>query len=533
VLRPNVLRLATTRSGELTDALGQALVAGGDTRLRLDAQTGLNGYGCRPLPQPSELSFSSSTASTISESACAAVEAAFRDLRGAGIGGAADGAFDALTEKVRDDLKGLLHLRDAEVEVVLSPSGTDAELQALYVARCVLEKPITGVIVAADETGSGVGLAAAGRHFDSVTSGGRPVVKGEPIAGLATEGPCIPVVVRDRDGCPLPVWAVDEEVRHFVAQATAAGRSVILHVMNHAKTGGHYPSVACLRDVIATHSSAVQVVVDACQTRLSRTRLRQYLDLGCMVLITGSKFFAGPPLSGALLVPAALAARMAGAADVPSGLADYTTPYDWPKSWTRVRSALPKREPIGPLLRWVAAIAEMRGYFAVPEFIRKLALKEFAAVVARSIAQYPHLQLVATDAGTQDDEEFDVPTVFPLLVKRAARPLSYTRSRLLHRALNQDVSGLLRGAVTSAERDLAARLCHLGQPVAIADGAGGTAGAIRISADARFVRECWSQSDQTFAVEKMRRRLGDARTVLDKLQLLLQNFDVIEEAYAT
>ena len=53
----------------------------------------------------------------------------------------------------------------------------------------------------------------------------------------------------------------------------------------------------------------VQVVVDACQMRLGRPRLKKYLDRGYLVIVTGSKFFTGPAFSGALLVPAGLARR--------------------------------------------------------------------------------------------------------------------------------------------------------------------------------------------------------------------------------
>jgi len=65
------------------------------------------------------------------------------------------------------------------------------------------------------------------------------------------------------------------------------------------------------------------------------------------------------------------------------------------------------------------------------------------------------------------------------------------------------------GRALSLERELAARLCHVGQPFAIADGAGGAAGAIRISADARVVYDCWSQADGTVAVERMQRRFAE------------------------
>jgi len=177
----------------------------------------------------------------------------------------------------------------------------------------------------------------------------------------------------------------------------------------------------------------------------------------------------------------------------------------------------------------------MHAYFAVPEFVRKLVLREFAAATSRSIERSPHLQLVATPLGLSTieggDDEFDVRTIYPLLIRRGTRLLSYAQSGTLYRALNHDVSMLLRRHGASAELDLAARLCHVGQPVAIADGSGGKAGAIRVSADARFVSECWSPSDQTIAIDKMQRRFGEIRTILDKLQILLQHFDDIDNAY--
>ena len=47
----------------------------------------------------------------------------------------------------------------------------------------------------------------------------------------------------------------------------------------------------------------VMIVIDACQARLGRARIRWYLERGFPVLLTGSKFFTGAPFSGALLVP--------------------------------------------------------------------------------------------------------------------------------------------------------------------------------------------------------------------------------------
>jgi len=530
-VQDNLLRLPRTQSGAL-DELTRALISGSDTRLAVDARTSLNGYLCQPFPRPAEFSLSSSTASTISPSAYAAAEAAFRELHRDPSGQACE----QLAEKLRHDIRALLDLSSTEAEIVLAPSGTDSALHALYLARCALGKPAISVVVAAAESGSGVPLAASGRHFDSVTPAGRKVVKGDPITGLATQAMTIPVAVRDRNGDPLPAAAVDREVGRCVSAALASGNGVVLQVMNHSKMGGRYPSLECVADIIAGCGSSVQVVVDACQARLSRSRLKWYLDRNCLVLITGSKFFAGPPLSGALLVPAALSMRMAELRAAPEGLADYTTRYDWPMNWRGVRAAWPTRMPVGQTLRWIAAAAEMRAYFAVPEFVRKLLLKEFGAALPRLLARCPHLRLVGAGeapASGEDGDEFAAPTIFPVVMMRGDEPLTTPQARKIYRALNDDVSALVGQQPTQAARDAAASLCHLGQPVAIAERDGAAIGAIRISADARFVHQCWSQSNRTIAVDTMQRKLAEVRIALDKIELLLQSFDQVDRAYAS
>src|SRR5580658_4158068 len=61
---------------ELFAPLASLLAAGGDPRLAINPASGLNEYGCRPTPCPDTLSFSSSTATSISERAYGRTEAA-------------------------------------------------------------------------------------------------------------------------------------------------------------------------------------------------------------------------------------------------------------------------------------------------------------------------------------------------------------------------------------------------------------------------------------------------------------------------
>jgi len=195
--------------------------------------------------------------------------------------------------------------------------------------------------------------------------------------------------------------------------------------------------------------------------RLGRGRLRYYLDEEFLVLITGSKFFTGPPLSGALLVPARASAVMKQVGTVPPGLGLYTNRNDWPVTWHGIRSELPARPNIGQLLRWVAAVEELRAYFRVPDSYRFLALQEFSWVVRRLIAERPNLQWVPTNekasADGLDDEEMAVPTIFPFFIIDRRKLLSVEACGRIYRALNRDVSNLLPSLATAEQRSTAAR----------------------------------------------------------------------------
>src|SRR3981081_3932650 len=158
---------------------------GGDPGLNIDPASGANAYGCQPVPCPDTLSFASSTATSISERAYDRISNARESLMQSAITVGIDAAFDARIETMRDRLKAYLGLCQTQAEIVFSPSGTDSQLQALFLARALLGPALTTVIVAADQTGSGTADTARGHHFSAATAHGRRVRKGEPIAGLA------------------------------------------------------------------------------------------------------------------------------------------------------------------------------------------------------------------------------------------------------------------------------------------------------------------------------------------------------------
>jgi hypothetical protein len=360
------------------------------------------------------------------------------------------------------------------------------------------------------------------------------VEKGREIAGLGDDVSAVCIPVRDARGA-RPLADIDLDVSRAVRKAVAAGSAIALHIMHHSKLGTRAPSEDCIDALRAKHGAAIQVIVDACQFRLSRRRLRHYLDQGYLVLVTGSKFFNGPALSGALIVPEQFRARVSAQQRVvPTGLADYTTYFDWPASLHVIRKQLPRRENIGALLRWVAAIAEMRAYFAIPGLYRRIALSEFAAGVARASERHPEIELLPEPAWLADetdiDDEFSAQTIFPFVVSSGGKLQSLAECRAIFRALNADVRGLL-GCKAMSQADIATALCHIGQPVPIPIARGGNAGALRVSADARLMSDCFSGGDITSAVSVLQQKLAQVDKIFQKTALLANNLERILPVY--
>jgi selenocysteine lyase/cysteine desulfurase len=487
----------------LLPPLGELLASGGDARLELEAASGLNCYGCRPAPRPEALSFSSSTASSISDHAWRrASDVRARLQAGEGLGN--------VIEEQRALLARRIGVHALGGEIVFAPSGTDAALLALAIARATTKGALVSVLASADETGSGMARAVTGRHFASATAQGTMVERGATIAGC--DGVELAVVpIRDRAGRLRAQVESDRDIEAAVARAVSAGKRVLLYAMDHSKLGNRSPSIVTLDSIETAFGDSVLVVVDACQMRVGRAALRHHVARGRMVLITGSKFFTGPPLSGALIVPPGLAQRIEDGAAPPQGVCDYTAQDDWPPAWRGVRGLLPARGNPGETLRWTAALAEMEAWYGAGMMRRRELLDAFSASVSRARSGFDEIALLP--APSLVDDEFPAQSIFPFFVRHEGEALSPAQCATIHRALNRDLSELLPG-LTEPERELAASLCHIGQPVAVGDRA-----VLRVAAGARHI------ATEPGAIED-----GLVR-VFGKIRLLLKNLERVEAAF--
>lgn len=514
---------AVTRPTEFT------LTLQGDERLLIDPATGLNKYGCSPRPRPEAITFSSCTASSVSEYAfCAAEQLRQRFMATLATGGMVE-LYESEMERVRAEVARLLEFDPQQTHVILSTSGTDAELYPLLLFKSGAGSRMVNIIVAPDEVGSGTVLAAGGSHFCSATPRGSAVKQGDAVEGLdSVEVVCIPI--RGADSAHLSIDEVHRSVEHAVADAATRADVILLHVVDNTKTGVVVPEVAFVCGLQARFGDKLRVVVDACQFRLERVNLHRYLAHGFSVLITGSKFFTGPPFSGAFLIPPSFGITGEGA-QFPPGFAEYFTRSEMPERLRARAKNLPQTLNLGLLFRWTGALQEMRSFYSVPPEQRTAILESFRNELVASINANADLHLLepAIPARWHDADRslWDaLPTIFSFAVRNPATGawLSIKALRSIYLALNRDWSADLPAGATDAERSLAAQRCHIGQPVVTARTAGGETGALRIACGARLVYGITYDSTLgSEPAERFARELADARTVLAKVSLIVRH----------
>jgi len=451
--------LQSDESADFAACVSLGLSAGGDKRIWPDAGTGRTKYGTTTRPAPDEISFASTTASNVSIPGFAAANHELKRLFDADSQSATD------AETWFDDIRqGLVqHLGREGAEVIFAASGTDVELLTLCLTAALTRRPITNIFIAPDETGNGVPLAAGGFHFSDVTALGIPVKAGEAVEGLVPDRIRVrTIAIRRESGERRSQHEIDAELIDAVQDELEADRDVLVHVLDTSKTGLRGVTRNAARYLAGLKPGRVRIVIDACQLRSPISDLREYLADGFFVAVTGSKFAAGPPFAGALLIPSDLAQEMRTGANLPAGLANYSAALDWPAS-LRDRIALPFKSEmnIGLGLRWVAALAHIAPYAAVGEARQTLIKQRFVSLVKSRVADIPGVVLHSDD----DGENLVSSAILPLTVLDA-------NGRYLPLAEAQGLQSELRDPRYGP-------VCHVGQPVRV-----GPRSVLRVAASA-------------------------------------------------
>lgn len=543
----------------------QLLIMGGDARIALDPSSGLNKYGCQPLPDPNLLAFGSSTASVISTTGFAAAnqlrQKLLRDI-------ATEShaiVYAREIQRIRTELLQFCGVSDLPgLEAVFATSGTDVHLIAAQYVGSDESSPALVIMVEASETGSGVLAALSGCHFNKTGSQNAAATENGQIAGSNTIE-VVSVPIRFADGTPRQLADVDSQVESLVNEAVELGQQVLLILVDQSKTGLIAPSLACVSGLYRRLQGSINVLVDACQFRIAPPTLRTYLEQGFMVALTGSKFVTGPSFSAVLLLPFMVAQQLIQK-KFPPALYPYSSRANWPINWNPA-NGLNSDANFGLLLRWEAALEEVQRFRMMPQIAIIDFLQSFAQVILHRLASDPafeplqvpqldrrpliesnswdHLQTVfpfllyrldghGRSATLQDKTchiRFPHPTPPPegekaneslreFHIKASAGRLPLRREETLrvYKQLQADLTKSPAFNHADSSGDIASLRCQFGQPVACGNRNGIEVSALRICVSARLIIEAVSQDGKGVAAV-----IEDALAALDKAALIVKN----------
>jgi len=408
---------------------------------------GLTKYATSPIPLD-HLPFGSCTASSTSKGAWGFL----KELE-----------IDSISwNGLREKLIGNLKLNGIGVQVLFTPSGTDAEALVSHVLTVNSDKILRNLVVAPKEIGSGSALAAGGLWFDELAADGSMGVVGEVMFPHFVDRIQVErIVIRLKSGKLLSKDAVTSKCLYSITDAVEKDQSILIHLVAGSKTSVHAPSRKFLEKMQELLKERIHIVVDAAQGRFSRSGIKGCLERGWIVMVTGSKFFGGPPFSGAVLFPKNYDLENTWNPEL-SSLFD---PNAMISTMKAPENNIPRK---GQMLRWSAALEEISSYYSIPKRRRFEFLKWFEEDVSRIFQDESILEVINIQPDDVDKSyrllQSNTTVVSFMLRKSKSHPwFGVDELRKIHRSLMLKTVNKL----------------HLGQPVGLTED--GEVGALRLA----------------------------------------------------
>ncbi len=360
--------------------LEELLLSGGDERLELK-ENGTNKYYIHPLQYQGILLRGSCTCNPLNSFSHPKLVEKFNNEH-------VD--FPAIREEQRQRISALFNYDNQnKFDVIFAPSGSDLPYLPLIFSKILYpEKDIKLLLTCPEELGSGSQLAFLGKNYSKYIQFGESSGITEdinPLYNISMER----FTARSKDGKILnnkDAIATDVE--------NEQNKSIIGALVIGSKSGIE-DDISIIPDV----SANVLWTVDLCQLRNSKRLVNELLDKGCLVMITGSKFYMSPPFSGALLVPKNLSHKIkqVNVDTIKQFVAGYDfifSKYDFPESWSVLRELFNSRHNNGLVVRWEAALELMERFDQLPKETTRKTIEDWNSTVHKYILESKYLELM-------------------------------------------------------------------------------------------------------------------------------------------
>eukprot|EP00533_Pseudo-nitzschia_delicatissima_P009427 CAMPEP_0116087484 /NCGR_PEP_ID=MMETSP0327-20121206/5388_1 /TAXON_ID=44447 /ORGANISM="Pseudo-nitzschia delicatissima, Strain B596" /LENGTH=1186 /DNA_ID=CAMNT_0003578555 /DNA_START=81 /DNA_END=3641 /DNA_ORIENTATION=- len=480
------------------------LTCGGDDRsLILDSST--NKYHIKPQPvDPAHVFRGSCTGNPPTQRGYDAAKNLYEKLS-AMPAGSLDGAIEEVFADQRARIAKILELEEG-TEVIIVPSGSDAEYLPLVIAKAIKgDVPISNGVTQLQEIGAGTAPASVGEYFSTHS----------PLKGKLAEGTKYLSGFESFDGIAVParersgeVINASQKMEEFVAETIAKGAYPIVHGVFGGKTGVRDETMPGSVDGGETSLG----VVDACQGRFSLDELHGWLNQDSIVLYTSSKFYQAPPFCGAVIIPPTIAAKLK-AAPAPEpmemysidGLGGFLTDKELPECLENWKPLLAKEDSanLGLALRWEAGLAGMEALASIPDEKRTEAYQEWAGSVSTMVNERSELDAWCVER-----------SIVSIRVAKGDGWLSMSELRDLYRWMSMDISELVPDA-TPEEKSALSAPAYIGQPVDVSE----THAIVRIALGVESMLSYFQDKEDTLKEDQV--------TVL-KLAAIGKHFDTLK-----
>jgi len=491
--------------------ISKILISGGDDRLRLNSD-GVNYIHVGPSPTSDIVHRSSCTGTHISEKNFKKLERIFEDIQASKL------HFSNCMENIHDRLRKIVDI-NKENSIITIPSGTDAEYVPLFLAAAYGKKfkykQIINIITGIGEIGSNSATAAKGLYFSSPAPSGRTVDIGNKLPGI------------------LPVELISVSLRHsrsalFISDDRLWKKPlekalkkiktlILLHVVDSTKLGYRMDVIDEVSHLLRKHPEKLLVAIDSCQSRIDINRLREYLNIGCMIMITGSKFEEGPPFSGAVIIPKSITHQLKSDhfSELTPALKDYITKYDISghmKSF--FQSDFSNWMNQGLMARWLCALNNWETYQNIDEYLRIKYIHQWTNAIKSLIKNFPNIEFFS-GGELQPGAEGNINTIVAIKIIKQGKPISHKLAQKIYCWLLEDITENFKMTrLTQKEREALKMRFLIGKPVDL-----GEFSVLRIALGAKLV--CYIHQNGLSAAIKQDQKL------LCKLSLIVSNFDIL------
>jgi hypothetical protein len=395
-------------------------------------------------------------------------------------------------------------------------------------ATAMNSKGVRNIILDSNEVGSGIDQVAEGRYFSSLTASGDSRMKGDKILGLEAVNIAISnIPIRINSGKVRDGYEVYRDIQKEVEHSFKESLRPIVHLIHRSKTGVLSPPINLFHKLVEQYGDNVEWVVDACQGRISIRSVNEYLALGASVMITGSKFFSGPPFSGAILVPEKISRKRLEKLTLPVEFSDFFTPFEFPGTWADAVSKLNRTVNLGLLLRWKAALYEMNRIFQTHNNRLNEIMNLIRGPIRNTLDEVQFIEMVDPDSEDRilkhrsGFSPFESESIFSFKIRhRNGSFLNYSECKDVYNALYVDLEKMF------GVNDRVLKIPVLiGQPVKLGKNENGNIEAcLRLAISSTLISDISRLDDE---IIKMKVE-SDLSLIFSKIEFILENLNQIK-----